>query len=244
MALKTVKIDNKTFEISYNLYNYNKTKSIIFLHGWGSNKEIMEQAFKNDLNEFKLLFIDMPGFGKSNTKEILRTIDYKNILEEFLNQINIKKDVIVGHSFGGKVATLLNPENLVLLSTAGIVEEKSFKVKFKIKLFKLLKSVFGDKMYKLFATKDVDNMPKNMYETLKNVVDEDFTNYFKEYKNNSLIFWGIDDKAVNLKSGELISQLIEKNEFYPMNGDHYFFLNNKDDIKNIMKEKLYIENES
>jgi surfactin synthase thioesterase subunit len=35
-----------------------------------------------------------------------------------------------------------------------------------------------------------------------------------------------------------------KFQMQKMNGDHYFFLNNKDDIKNIMKEKLYIENES
>jgi esterase/lipase len=231
MAKKRIKSLNTFFDISYDIINNHHDKNIIFLHGWGSNKEIMKTAFQEDLKSFRLIFIDMPGFGKSPTNEILSTDKYKIIIEEFLKEINISKDIIVGHSFGGKVATLLNPNNLVLLSTAGIVEEKPLKVKIKIKIFKIFKSIFGDRFYRLFATKDVDNMQKNMYETLKNVVDEDFTEKFEKFENKAIIFWGIEDEAVSLNSGERINTLIKNSQFYPLEGDHYFFLKNSSFIK-------------
>lgn len=41
---------------------------------------------------------------------------------------------------------------------------------------------------KVFRSKDVDKMSENMYATFKNVVDEDFTDYFKNYKKNGMIF--------------------------------------------------------
>ncbi|MBK1973991.1 alpha/beta hydrolase, partial [Campylobacter sp. TTU-622] len=46
----------------------------------------------------------------------------------------------------------------------------------------------------------------------------------------SLIFWGIDDKDTPLKSGELIHSFIKNSEFYPLNGDHFFFLKHADFI--------------
>jgi pimeloyl-ACP methyl ester carboxylesterase len=238
MAKKIITLNNKTFNIYYDIFHSDKDYNIIILHGWGSNKEVMKTAFQNGLEDFKLIFIDMPGFGKSITDEVLTTNDYVNIIDNFLKDSNISKDIIIGHSFGGKVATLLNPNHLILLSTAGIVEEKPLKVRLKIKLFKFLKSIFGDSMYKIFATKDVDNMPKNMYETLKNVVDEDFSQKFKNFKNSATIFWGKDDKAVSLKSGELIHSLIKESKFFPMEGDHYFFLQNSEQIKEYINQSI------
>jgi hypothetical protein len=75
-----------------------------------------------------------------------------------------------------------------------------------------------------------------MYETFKNVVDEDFSEYFKAYKGESLIFWGKSDTATTLKSGESISKLIDTNQFFPLDGDHYFFLNSENNL--FIKQKI------
>jgi pimeloyl-ACP methyl ester carboxylesterase len=166
----------------------------------------------------------------------LTTNDYKEIIEKFLDTIKSDKHIIAGHSFGGKVATLLNPKYLVLLSSAGILEEKPLMVKTKIKTYKLFKRFFGNSFYKFFASKDVENMNHNMYETFKNVVDEDFSEYFKAYKGESLIFWGKSDTATTLKSGESISKLIDTNQFFPLDGDHYFFLNSENNL--FIKQKI------
>jgi len=219
--------------INYELFNIDKKDTIIFLHGWGSNKEVMK-VFKNEFNEYKLLFIDMPGFGKSETNEVWTTQKYANKIDEFLKELNIEKFCIVGHSFGGKVATLLNPKYLVLLSSAGIIQEKSFKTKLKIKLFKLLKPFGGAKIRKLFVSDDAKEMSENMYQTFKNVVDEDFSENFKNYKGKALVFGGDKDTAVTPKSNQKISKFLNS-KIIMLNGEHYFFLN-KNNLKKISKE--------
>ena len=64
MAIKQIKYSNKTFNISYEILNPRCKNTIVFLHGWGSNKEIMKQAFGEFLKDYKHIYIDMPGFGK------------------------------------------------------------------------------------------------------------------------------------------------------------------------------------
>lgn len=229
MAVKQVNYENKTFAINYEIVNPACEKTMVFLHGWGSNKEVMKSSFSPHLKEFKHIYLDMPGFGKSDNNSILTTQDYANIIKEFLkNESNLI--AIAGHSFGGKVATLLNPKNLILLSSAGIIEEKSSQIKFKIKLAKFL-NIFGlGGLTKAFRSKDVNTMSQNMYETFKNVVDEDFTNAFEAYKNNALIFWGEQDKATSLESGKKIAHLIKNSKFYSYNSDHYFFMKYANEI--------------
>ena len=67
-------------------------------------------------------------------------------------------------------------------------------------------------------------MSKTMYETLKNVVDEDFSSKFADFGGKAFIFWGEEDKATPLKSGERVSRLIKNSEFHALKGDHFFFL--------------------
>ncbi len=238
MAVKHIELEGRSFDIAYEIINPALERQILFLHGWGSNKEVMKAAFADKFKEFSLVFVDMPGFGKTASPYVLRTSDYAKIMNEFLRASNLSVFAIFGHSFGGKVAALMEPKLLCLLSSAGIVEKKPFKVGAKIKIFKFLKKIFGDSMYRFFATKDADGMPKNMYETLKNVVDENFEQVFANFKNEALIFWGEDDKATSLASGEKIASLIKNSNFYKFSGDHYFFLKNGEEIKDIFMQKM------
>ncbi len=230
MAQKSINIDNKKFDISYDLVNPSLKDDFVVLHGWGSNKEIMKQAFSPYLKEFRHIYIDMPGFGKSSNDYVLTTNDYAKIVDAFLKKLNSNKKIIAGHSFGGKVATLINPDNLVLLSTAGILEEKSFDVKLKIKFSKILNALGLKGITKTFRSKDVNQMSESMYSTFKNVVDEDFTDSFKSYEKNGMIFWGEEDKATTLPSGKKIHSLIQNSSFTLYKGDHYFFLKHANDI--------------
>ncbi len=230
MASKSLIVDNKTFDISYEIVNTSGKKDIIFLHGWGSNKDIMKNVFSPFLKDFRHIYIDLPGFGKSPNESELKTEDYVKITEEFLYLLNSTKDVIAGHSYGGKVATLLNPKNLVLLSSAGILEEKSCKVKSKIVIAKIFNALGLNTITKMFRSADVNTMNEGMYATFKNVVNEDFSSKFENYKNNALIFWGQKDTATSLESGKKIASLINTSTFISYDGDHYFFVKNAKDI--------------
>lgn len=238
MAIRQIKALGKNYDISYEIKNQKATKTILIIHGWGSKKEIMSKAFGSFLKNFKHIYIDLPGMGLSNIHTPLNTEKYAIIVKAFLSSLNISPDIVMGHSFGGKISTLLEPKNLVLLSTAGIVEPKPFMVRFKIRLFKLLKFFGFGAFYRLFATKDVSGMSRVMYETLKNVVDEDFRDKFANTKSKTLIFWGESDQAVSVKSGELINRLIKNSEFYPLSGDHFFFLSHAKFIAQKIEESL------
>ena len=224
MAVKEVKYGGKIYRISYETVNPANKDVALFLHGWGANKEIMKKAFGAYFKDFRHVYIDMPGFGASSMHGALATKDYAKIMKSFLDELGANPKIIFGHSFGGKVATLLNPEYLALLSSAGIVAKKPLWVRFKIALFKFLKLFGLGFLYKFFATKDVKGMSKTMYETLKNVVDEDFSSKFADFGGKAFVFWGEEDKATPLKSGERVSRLIKNSEFHALKGDHFFFL--------------------
>ena len=230
MASKEVSYKNHTFQLSYELVNPTQEKVLLVLHGWGSNKEIMKQAFGKTLPNYKHIYLDMPGFGKSNNDMILTTVDYRHIVQLFLDTLGVKATIAMGHSFGGKVSTLLNTPCLVLLSSAGIVTVKPWSVKVKIATFKLLKPLGMKKIRELFVAPDAQGMSHEMYETFKNVVDEDFEDSFSKSKSKALCFWGKEDTATPLYTGKKIAGLIENSAFYPLDGDHFFFLAHKDFI--------------
>ena len=224
MALKEIIYKEHKFSISYELLNHSCSESIIILHGWGSNKEIMKQAFSKQLSSYKHLYVDMPGFGRSNSDMILTTDDYAKIMKLLLQELDITPTIAMGHSFGGKVATLLDTKCLVLLSSAGVLTVKPWKVKLAIATVKLLKPLGMKKIRSLFVAPDAQGMSHEMYETFKNVVDEDFEARFASSGSKALCFWGKEDTATPLYTGEKIASLISDSKFYGLDGDHFFFL--------------------
>jgi len=237
MASKEITYKEQLFKLAYELVNPTQEKVLLVLHGWGSNKEIMKQGFGKTLPQYKHIYLDMPGFGKSNNDMILKTEDYGQIVQLFLDALEVKVSIAMGHSFGGKVSTLLNAPCLVLLSSAGVVTAKPWSVKVKIATFKLLKPLGMKKIRELFVAPDVQGMSHEMYETFKNVVDEDFEATFAKSKSKALCFWGKEDTATPLYTGEKIAGLIENSEFYPLDGDHFFFLTHKDFIAQTITEQ-------
>lgn len=238
MAVKKISLKSMIFEINYEIINPKNKKDLIILHGWGSNKEIMKQAFSKILPQFRHIYIDMPGFGKSSNDFILNSQSYADVMNQFLKEISAKKDIIMGHSFGGKVATLLNPNLLVLLSNSGIPIPKPLSVRIKIGLFKLFKNIGGSALSSVFASKDVEGMSQEMYETFKIIVNEDFSDTFASYVGKTLIFWGEEDTATPLWNGKKVSTLINKSSFYPLKGDHFFFIKHTIFIEKVIHGEL------
>ena len=236
MASKEITYKKHSFRLAYELVNPAQKKVLLVLHGWGSNKEIMKQAFGKFLPEYKHIYLDMPGFGKSTNDMILATKDYAEIVKLFLKILDVTPTIAMGHSFGGKVSTLLHTPCLVLLSSAGVVTEKPWSIKLKIATVKFLKPLGITFIRDMFKSKDVENMSHEMYETFKNVVDEDFEASFAQSKSKAMCFWGKEDTATPLYTGEKIAGLIKNSVFYPLDGDHFFFLKHANFIAQTISE--------
>lgn len=229
MAVKEVVYQAKHFRIAYNIIDNNIDKNIVFLHGWGSNKELMAMAFSKHFREYNHIYIDLPGFGASPNDSFLTTNDYASIINLFLQECKItnkqKSPIIVGHSFGGKIALLLNCE-IILLSSAGILLPKPLKIRLKIALAKILKKLPLN--FSFLRANDAKDLSSVMYEIFKQVVQEDFAPYYKNFTQKATIFWGKDDKATPLQAYNIICELMPNAKSHLLNGDHYFFLQQGD----------------
>jgi len=236
MAIKSIQHNQHTFDISYEIVNPQATVDVIILHGWGSNKEIMKKSFSPYMDTFRHIYIDLPGFGNSTCPVALTTADVTRIVELFMIHINAQKCIIIGHSFGGKVALLLNPKVLVLLSSAGIFISKPLDIKLKIAATKVF-NFLGLKQFRaLFVAEDAKKLSRPMYETFKNVVDEDFSRDFKHFTGKALLCWGKEDTATPLSSAQKINNLIKDSKLEIYDGDHFFFLNHAEDISKKVEE--------
>ena len=236
MAIKSIQYKQNTLDVSYEIINPTASVDLIVLHGWGSNKNLMKQSFSPYMNTFRHIYIDLPGFGNSTCNITLSTADYARIIELLMININASKDIILGHSFGGKVALLLEPKVLVLVGSAGIFIPKPFKIKAKIAIFKVLKTFGLAKFRSIFVAEDAKALSEPMYQTFKSVVDEDFSQEFSSYGGKALLCWGKDDTATPLSSGKKIHELIKDSTLEEYEGDHYFFMKQSEDLASKITE--------
>ena len=225
MAKRAIDTPLGSFELAYELTGPIEGDKVLMLHGWGANKELMLKAFGPHAHSWRTLYLDLPGFGKSSEpKEGLDSEGYLQIVRAFLAAVDFDPKVVVGHSFGGKIATLLEPELLVLLASAGIPKTKSLRVRLKIALAKVLRPLKSHWVRKLLMTQDAQGYSEVMYATLKRVVDEDFSARFAARNKPTLICWGQNDTATPLASGLRLRALIPASGWFVFEGDHFFFL--------------------
>ena len=63
--------------INYSYYrNYNSSKTIVLLHGWGVNSSYMESLKDFLLEDYSILLLDLPGHGKSYLNKVYKIEDY------------------------------------------------------------------------------------------------------------------------------------------------------------------------
>ncbi len=86
-----------------------KEKVIILLHGWGVYKETWKNLFPELSKHYTTYALDLPGFGNNqNVPPKFILDDYVTFLNEFLEQKEIKKCILIGHSFGASIASLFS----------------------------------------------------------------------------------------------------------------------------------------
>lgn len=237
------KIKVNDINLSYIQEKGDGKKCALIMHGWGANKELMKQFFLKTLKPYCkiLIFLDFAGFGGSDEpKRAFDSLDYLKLTQDFLAKINQKADLLVGHSYGGKIACLMasksSYDGLILCSSAGLKLPKSFKIKCKIALAKIFKSLGIKNMRKFLASDDGARLSEIMYATFKNVVDEDFSYDISQISSKTLLLWGEDDKATPLEIGKKMQNLIKNSKLHSYKGDHFFFMQN--DISKEISEFL------
>lgn len=201
------------------------TKSIVILHGWQS-KIKRWQGFKKQLEKhFKVYLPQLPGFGEAKLVKPLTLDDYCHWLKKYLAEQKIENPVLIGHSFGARIAIKFTTENnkvekLILIAAAGIkpkwkvkkflglIVAKTGKLFFVLPPFSFFKKPATWLLYSLIREKDYYQADENLKKTMKNILKIDLSNQLKKIKAKTLILWGGKDKATPLSDAYLMEQKI------------------------------------
>ena len=230
--------------IKINYIQYGKGKDILLLHGWGQNIEMMQPLGNNFCDRFRITILDFPGFGKSDEPKEPWTIDkYSIILEQFVKQVGIKKPIVMGHSFGGRVAirySARNPiEKLVLFGSPCIRIQEELPLK--VRILKKLKTLpglnkLGEYMKQFIGSRDYKAASPIMRQTLVEVVNEDLSKYAREIEEPTLLIWGEHDEEAPVNEAKELEKIMVDAALIILPGTHYAYLENLPRVVAILNE--------
>ena len=242
--VKHMKIKIKDTTINY--IQYGKGKDIILLHGWGQNIEMMKILGDPLSEKYRITILDFPGFGESDEPKTAWNIDdYSNMLEDFIKELKIKKPIIMGHSFGGRVAIRYSAnhsiEKLVLFGSPCIRLQKEQPLS--VKILKKLKTLpgmnnLGEYMKKYIGSRDYKAASPIMRQTLVNTVNEDLSSYASKIEEPTLLIWGDNDTEAPLEEAKMLEKLMIDAGLIVLPGTHYAYIENLAQVINILNSFL------
>ena len=215
------------------------SKEVVLLHGWGQNIEMMD-FIGQKLENAHITIFDLPGFG--DTIEPAYSMDvtnYADWLESILSMMKIDNPILIGHSFGGRVAvkyaSKYPTEKVVLIGTP-IIRHKP-KTNLKQVLYKVVKGTpLEDVVRKKVGSADYNNATPRMREILVKVVNEDLLSDAKKIESPTLLFAGTNDTAVSLEDTKEVASKMKDAAVIVLNGTHYAYLENLDQTCAVINE--------
>ncbi len=233
----------KNVQINYIRYGNKNGKTIVLLHGWGQNIEMMKPV-GDALTKNDIIIIDLPGHGKSEEpKEVWLLDDFADMVHELLKSLKIENPILIGHSFGGKISLLYaskyQTQKLVALASPFKVEKNEPSLK--QKLLKSIKklpgmSVVAEKAKKYIGSTDYRNASPMMRQILVKHVNTDLTENIKKINCPTIIIWGDQDAAVPLEDAYILEKLIKDAAVIVYEGcTHYAYLERLSQTTSIIK---------
>lgn len=229
-------------DVDINYIEYGKGDDIVLLHGWGQNIAMMRPV--GDKLEGRKIIVDLPGYGESTEPTTVWTVyDYVECIKELLDSLNVKKPILIGHSFGGKIslayASKYEVEKLILFASP--FKKGVEKLSTKTKILKFAKKVPGLNKLEGFAKKHIgstdykqasDMMRKILVETVNLDIREDV----KKITCPTFIFWGTNDEAVPVKDAKELESLIKDAGLVVYEGcSHYAYLEMLPQVVKVIK---------
>lgn len=214
-------------------------KLVVLLHGWGDSAKGLAGLQKTLARQFRVLAIDLPGFGGTQAPEVVWGLDdYARFVAHFLKKIDAPEVMLlIGHSNGGAIAVRglskkwLQVDKLVLLASAGIRGEYQGRVKALRMLTKagkaltqpLPKGVKARLRKQVYSTVGSDMLvAEHLQETFKKVVTDDVRHDASQLALPVLLIYGENDTATPIRFGELLHESIDGSTLEILPGAGHF----------------------
>ena len=227
---------------------------IILLHGWGVDINVFDSITNMLKTKYTVYAIDLPGFGKSEEPDTPYNLDdYVDLLFQFVIDLDLYNPIILGHSFGGRIAikfaSLYKVNKLILVDSAGLKNKNFIKTKTKILLYKLKK-----KYYKITknvikyndllinsGSQDYKDSSTIMKKILVNVTNEYLEKYLKDITCDTLIIWGKKDDVTPYYNAIKLKKKIKNAGLVTLEGvGHFPFIESKKTFNKILKSYLEV----
>lgn len=126
---KQVAIRDNQVEINY-FHQGKGDTTLLFIHGWCIDAAYWKNQVEYFSENYNVYAIDLPGFGKSKAERVNWTVEeYANDVSAFIDKMNLKNVVIIGHSMAGEImlqtALTNNPK---IIAIVGVDNFKSIDV--------------------------------------------------------------------------------------------------------------------
>ena len=208
-----------------------KPRTILLLHGW-IRAASAETYYAKTITAFekkgyRVVAPDMPGFGASkNPDRPLTLYDYALFVHEYLLKHRIQPDILIGHSFGGRVIieylTNFSFEGkcVVMTGTPGyppvrklkmvlsLVIAKAGNAIFSVPLLSKFRDAIRARFYYLVGARDYYRASGAMRQTFKNIVQESLDKKMKRIHIPTLLLWGSEDVIVPVHIAHKMNQAI------------------------------------
>ena len=174
--MSQIQIDD--IDLHYESYG-DKGKPVILLHGWGQNTEMMAFIGEFLKSHFIVYNLDMPGFGKSgDPKEAWGSFEYCQFLRNFCETMQIEDPIIIGHSFGCRIAIQYAVHypvhRMVLTGAAGIRDKRGIDYYARTYTYKLGKKILSLKPFEKYKEELMKNAGSEDYRNSSGVMRQTF----------------------------------------------------------------------
>lgn len=237
-------------------------ETVVILQGWGTDLGVYDSVASSINEKYRVVQFDLPGFGGSDEPREAWNVDaFADFFCKFMEALEIKKAILIGHSYGGRVIIKLAAreslpfeiDRIVLIDSAGVLPKRSFSQKMKIRRYKILKKILNLKLvYFLFpeliddwrsrqGSADYRNATPMMRNCLVMAVNEDLTPLLPKIKQETLLIWGDKDTATPIGDAKIMDEMIPNSGLAVIPGTgHFSFLEQPVIFRNIMRAYFQI----
>jgi len=226
--------------------------TLVLLHGWGQRWDCWAPIIPLLSDQFSLILPDLPAFGQSSVpnQAYWNTEAYARWLKHFLEGLQLQAIGLIGHSYGGKILLEYASGNrdskkIALLAPSGIRLPKSAKHRAISTLVGVipasLKRLVPSNLKKKFYTsvvKETDYVLATPFqkETLRHILEEDYTARATQLPSGTLLIGGLLDEAVPPEALHILARQIPKASLHLLQTGHFPFQEKPQQCGQLLKD--------
>ena len=140
-----VAISSDGIKISFDIQGEGNP-ALVFVHGWSNNRSIWVEQVAHFSKKYKVIAIDLPGFGKSgNNRQKWTMATFGEDVATVINKLDLNQVVLVGFSMGAPVvieAAMRMPDHITGLVLVDHLQD--VEMKYSSEVISYLDSIYMD----------------------------------------------------------------------------------------------------